>query len=412
MQFSPNNYSRLKSRLHRRYVSRYKKLIKQLKNIPKAKTSIWMNEHQSEFQDYTPQRWFFLEQVNTLLFFLNRSDVESHENEFSEEDDEIFERWNKSEFADVFLKLLNKRLTLRDASKQTAHFFDEHLVSLGNHHLLKAAAPTKSYRIQPSFGDIKKKNALSKMLETTLHLNGKELVLLTTSMKEMKLFSTRIESALRVIQLFSPDSWERFSAFTEVIVPISQKEFVSYSHQELPGTSMINLYHRDFVDLLDDLLHENGHHHLNYYLNLESLIEEPIDCIYYSPWRRTLRPIRGIYHAFFTFFWAFKLFSDLSQSNNLVTSWHVFSEEEKEKIVWRAVEEYWMLEYTYHDLHWARKQGLISDKGWDLVKEQKLILNKFSKKVSNWEKSLRHHKQELRELKKTLVSARKKYSRS
>ena len=411
MQFSPIYYSRLKSRLHRRYVSRYQKVLKQLKAFPKTKTSQWMHKHQSEFLDFSPQRWFFIEQVTTLLFFLHDPADTSDADEFTPEDDAIFERWNKSEFADVFLKLLNKRLSLREASKKSAHLLDEHLVALGNLHLLKAAAPAKNYRLQTSLGDIKKKNTVSRMLETTLHLNGKELVLLTNSMKEMKLFSSRIEGALRIIQLHSPDSWERFTAFTEVIVPISQKEFVSYSHQELPGTSMINLYHREFVDLLDDLLHENGHHHLNYYLNLETLISEPIDCIYYSPWRRTLRPLRGIYHAFFTFFWAFKFFSDLAQAGDLENSWHDFSEEEKEKIIWRSVEEFWMLEYTFHDLQWAYKQGLINDMGWNLIKEQRAGLKKFSKKIPLWEKSLRHHKQELKELKKTLQTARKKYTR-
>lgn len=301
-------------------------------------------------------------------------------------------------------------MPLRKASLETAKVFDEHLVALGNLHLLKTHGSTKSYRIQPSLGDIKKKDKISKLLETTLHLDGKELVLLTSSLKEMKDFSTRIEVASRLIKRFSPDSWERFAAFTEIIIPIKQEELVSYSHQELPGTSMINLYHRDFVDLLDDLLHENGHHHLNYYLNLEELIEEPLENIYYSPWRRTLRPLRGIYHAYFTFFWAFKLFSDMVNSKELDSIWYLFSDKEKDKIVWRAVEEFWMLEYTFVDLQWAKKQGLISDAGWALIKEQRNSLLKFKKKIPQWEKLLKN-KKELQDLKKTLKHARSHYKK-
>jgi hypothetical protein len=265
--------------------------------------------------------------------------------------------------------------------------------------------------MQPSLGDFKKNNKISKLLETTLHLEGKELGLLTLSLKEMKKFSTKIEVASRVIRKFSPDSWERFSNFTEVIIPIKQEEFVSYSHQELPGTSMINFYNRDFVDLLDDLLHENGHHHLNYYLNLEQLIQEPIDCIYYSPWRRTLRPLRGIYHAYFTFFWAFKLFSDMVNSKELDSIWYIFSKGEKEKILWRAIEEYWMLEYTFKDLQWARRQGLISDLGWDLIKEQRNKVIKFKPKIGAWEKALKSHTKELQELKKVLIHAREHFKK-
>lgn len=412
MQFTTTTYSRLKSRIKRRYQSEYLKSIKALKTFPQSKTSKWIKDHHSEFSEFSPQRWFFLQQVETLLFFLSQNNETSKVDIFSKEDDEIFERWNHSEFADVFLKLLNKKITLRKASNETMKLFDDHLVSLGNLHLLKIPSSTKNYRMQPSLGDFKKQKNISKLLETTLHLEGKELGLRTSSLKEMKEFSTKIEVASRVIRKFSPDSWERFSAFTEVIIPIRQEELVSFSHQELPGTSMINLYNRDFVDLLDDLLHENGHHHLNYYLNLEELIEEPIDCIYYSPWRRTLRPLRGIYHAYFTFFWAFKLFSDMVNSKELDSIWYIFSENEKEKIIWRAVEEYWMLEYTYVDLRWARKQGLISDLGWNLIKEQRNKVIKFKSKISVWEKSLKTHKRELLDLKKVLTHSRKHYKKN
>ena len=411
MQFSNTTYSRLKSRIKRRYQLQFQKSIKNIKNYPQSKTSQWIKAHHAEFSEFSPQRWFFLQQVETLLFFLAQKSVDSESDFFSEQDDEIFEKWNHSEFADVFLKLLNKRMPLRKASAATAKIFDDHLVSLANLHLLKTPSSTKNYRLQHSLGDFKKQKNVSKLLETTLHLEGKELGLLTSSLKEMKKFSTKIEVASRVIRRFSPDSWERFSAFTEVIIPIKQEELVSFSHQELPGTSMINLYNRDFVDLLDDLLHENGHHHLNYYLNLEELIQEPIDCIYYSPWRRTLRPLRGIYHAYFTFFWAFKLFSDMANSKELDSIWYIFSEDEKEKIIWRAVEEYWMLEYTFVDLKWARKKGLISDLGWKLIQEQRNKVTKYKMKVFNWEKSLKSHKKELQSLKKVLIHARKYYNK-
>jgi hypothetical protein len=412
MQFSSTTYARLKSRLKRRYKSNYQKTLKALKKFPDTYTAQWLIENKNEFNEFTPQRWFFLKQVETLLFFLSKNVVVINSEEFTEEDDEIFERWNKSEFADVFLKLLNKRMSLRKASSQTAKVLDEHLVALGNLHLLKSNSATRNYRIQPSLGDIKKGKRVSKLLETTLHLDGKELVLLTSTLKEMKLFSTRIEVALRVIKHFSKDSWDRFSTFTEIIIPIKQEEFVSYSHQELPGTSMLNLYHRDFVDLLDDLLHENGHHHLNYYLNLETLIQEPIDCIYYSPWRRTLRPLRGIYHAYFTFFWAFKLFSDIANSQELDSIWYIFSKDEKEKIIWRAVEEYWMLDYSYQDLKWAKNKGLISKEGWSLIQEQRKKITRFKSKIPSWEKLITNHRKDLKDLKKILIRARKHYHKN
>lgn len=411
MKFSPVIYRRLKSRLDRRYDQRLKHLLG-MREARGSKTHTWLREHKSEFVEYSSLKWYFLEQVGLLFNFMALPADLSQGEVFSAQEDEVFERWNKSEFADVFLKQLNKGQSVGKASQFTAAHLDRHLVQLGNRHILKIKAPLTAYRPQTSLGDYLKGKTTSKLLETTLHLENKELVLMTKTLKEMKDFSSRIDRALQIIREFSPGSWERFQAFTEVIIPIKQEEFVSYSHQELPGTSMINLYHRDFVDLLDDLIHENGHHHLNYYLNLGRLIEEPIDNLYYSPWRRTLRPLRGIYHAYFTFFWAFKLFADLAEHSELKHPAHTFSNEEKEKILWRAVEEFHMLSYSYKDLVWARRHGLIADEGWALVQDQWGIITKMRRRIGGWEKKLRLHRQELRDLKKVLIQASKSYKKA
>jgi hypothetical protein len=89
--------------------------------------------------------------------------------------------------------------------------------------------------------------------------------------------------------------------------------------------------------------------------------------------------------------------------------WYVFSKDEKEKIIWRTIEEYWMLQYSYPDLKWARKRGLISANGWKLVQEQQKILNRFKSKIPKWEAMLKTHKKDLTILKKTLNQSRKKY---
>jgi hypothetical protein len=171
---------------------------------------------------------------------------------------------------------------------------------------------------------------------------------------------------------------------------------------------MINLYDRDFIDLMDDLLHENGHHHLNHYLNLEKLIAEPAELIYFSPWRRTLRPLRGIYHAYFTFFWAFRLYSDLALSD-LDNIWYKFSDSEKEKIYWRAVEEYHMLNFTFEDLKWAKTQGLIGKTGWDIVNSQQRELRKMARFIPVWERKIKSHKKDLQKLKADLKVSKKKF---
>jgi hypothetical protein len=412
MIFSPPHYARIKLRLQKKYQQELSALTKSSKKSPKSPVNEWLLEHASELKTYSPIKWYLLKQIQAYRWFLSELPKLSHDPEvFTSHEEEVFERWNKSEFAGDFLKVLNKGKSVAAASEVALSHFEKHLITLGNRQILKLNDSNSSYRVQTSLGEKQIGKKMTRMLETTLHLEGKELSLMTHSMKEMKDFSQKIEVALKVIKKYSPDSWDRFGAFTEVIIPIKQSEFVSYSHQELPGFSMINLYDRDFVDLMDDLLHENGHHHLNYYLNISKLIDEPDDLIYYSPWRRTLRPLRGIYHASFTFFWAFKLFSALANAKEQDSIFYLFNASEKEKIYWRAVEEFYMLDYSYQDLQWAKRRGLIHEAGWGFIQEQRKELNKFKKKIPLWEKKLKEHRSELRDLKKALASARKTFKK-
>lgn len=411
MNFNSSKYSQLKSRLKSKYQKNLLSTIKAMKKLPAREINLWVLENKDEFKTFSTLNWQFLSQLQLFNFF-NQQDPLLGKNDFGPVEEKVFEKWNNSEFADQFLKSLNRGNFLGKASMQTLSVLDKHLVTFGERHILKTKKISKSYRVQTSLGEIQKNKQIIRLLETTLHLEGKELRLMTSSLKEMKDFSHKIEIALKVIKKHSPSSWERFVAFTELIVPIKQPELVSYSHQDLPGYSMINLYHRDFVDLMDDLLHENGHHHLNYYLNLGKLIDEPIDNIYYSPWRRTLRPLRGVYHAYFTFFWAFKLFADLSKSKELDSIWYLFSPGEKEKIYWRAVEEFHMLNFTFQELKWARKNGLIHQTGWKLIDEQQKELRKFKRLIPVWEKKLKIHRKDLLDLKKTLKNAEKDFAKN
>lgn len=410
MNFSQKTYSKLSHNLANKYSKECASALGQLKKIPNSHSSKWLRSHAKELKNYSPEKWYLLEQMKRLIFFYNfNKKLKAVGHEFSSDEDLVFEEWNRSEFADTFLRTLNKGANVKKASELTLHQLDEHLCVLSDRIIFKSNHSNKWYRPQSSLGDLKKLNKVTRLLESTIVIENFDFKLMTYSLKEMKDFSTRIEVALKIIKEFSPTSWERFASFTQVILPLKDEKLVSYSHQELPGYSIINLYHRDFVDLMDDLIHENGHHHLNYYLNLKKLLDEPLDSIYYSPWRRTLRPLRGIFHAYFTFFWAFKLFSDLSNSHDINTDWYSFEPDEKEKIYWRAIEEFLMLDYVFVDLQWARKNGLITDAGWELILDQRNELKKMSSKVKTWEKHLKKFKKELKDLKIVLKNSRKKY---
>ncbi len=93
----------------------------------------------------------------------------------------------------------------------------------------------------------------------------------------------------------------------------------------------------------------------------------------------------------------------MANAKELDSIWYLFNEKEKEKIYWRAVEEFWMLDFTYRDLVKAKNEGLINKTGWELIQSQKKQLDRFKKKIPVWEKKLKKHKKDLKDLKKTLA---------
>lgn len=178
-------------------------------------------------------------------------------------------------------------------------------------------------------------------------------------------FFPKVKKAYDVIQSLSPDLKEVLDRFTHTIVPLYQEELVSYSMAIMPGFSSINIQHRDFVDMVDDLLHENGHHFLNAILEgEEELIFEDDDKIFYSPWRKALRPIRGLYHGLITFYWAYRLFKELSLWKDLENH---FSHEEIQKIYFRFLEEAILIRRCAPEISEAYRLDKVSEYGMELV---------------------------------------------
>lgn len=401
------HYTDLQKKLIKQYSKRVQFIEKHL-DSPRLQ-KLW-NKHKDILHDnYSPQLWYLTEQFLFRQAMVDRAEILEEKKSdfyFSEVEEDLFEKWNKSEFSQDFLDFVQKGQSVKKATLSTLKIVEKHLEVLFQRIILDKDIDHASYHENESLGEKRTKEGLVHIPSIGLHFEGKDLRFHYHSAKEKADFPQKILVALTLIEEFSPSSFERFSFFTDTIIPIKQKEFVSFSHQELPGTSMINLYHRDFVDLMDDLLHENGHHHLNYHLNLEKLIDEPTDNIYYSPWRETLRPLRGIYHAYFTFFWAFKLFSDLSKSD-LKHPYYEFSTSEKEKIHRRAVEEMMILDYVFTDLVRAEKNGLITKKGMKLVEDLQAEILAEKKNILKLKKKLsKDGLKKIEELEKDLVKAK------
>lgn len=385
---------------------------------------------------YSPLRFFWAHLIEDYFYLIN-----------TESEDDLFEYWENSEYCNSFFKLMDQGISVSDSSAKLLEDIENQILSFYYLHLnidFKRPPYSLKYKIIPEIGDFNQriylcdnhlfidfkktprslpfiaiKTISQKSLETNSgkqkinrpkpKIFNKSVSILPTSndgIKRSNEFKKRIEKALSVIKRFSPDSYKTFFNFTHTILPINEPGIVSYSLQNLPGYSCINLFERDFIDLMDDLIHENGHHYLNSYLNFCELINEDDEKIYYSPWRNSLRPIRGIYHACFTFFWALHLFGNLFRNFKKMD---FLNESEKEKIASRFIEEYLMLNYCLPDLKHAFKNKKINKDGMKLIKMIYSQIRPFKKDLELAFNFL-GDKSKLVTLKLDLEEKRKKYS--
>jgi hypothetical protein len=255
------------------------------------------------------------------------------------------------------------------------------------------ALPVKAFRpeLQELWLEVKEDDVKNKIKlnPPSLKFDDCSLFLLPScelGMKRQKELVANIEHALKRIKIAAPHLLDVFKSFTHSIVPIQDVGVVSYSMQSLPGYSSINMFDRDQIDLMDDLLHESGHHYLNTYLNHLDLINEDEELTYYSPWRNAPRPIRGIYHSAFTFYWALELYHCLL--NDIDNKKLAFSKEEKIKIHSRFLEEFYMLDYCWLDINHAFKNKKINKNGFELISEIFKRIHAMKKQVGQVEKAL------------------------
>lgn len=371
------------------------------------------------FDKYSPLKFYWLNLVDNIVYIIQlheelllEEDIDT--DELTELEDELFNFWNDSDLAESFLNFLNEGAPVIEASNNLLPLLENQIISFYVLHLSlyqQEFDDALMYKTIPELGDSEKKIFLGdahnfvnlkKMPDTfpslpilfispeekiiTLEIADKPVKLsienASTPLKieELELFvlpnceagekraeefKKNIIKALSNIKKVAPHLHTTFKSFTHTIVPVNEKGIVSYSMQSLPGYSSINMFDRDQLDLMDDLLHENGHHYLNTFLNHQDLINEDDDKIYYSPWRKALRPIRGIYHATFTFYWALELFYHLDQASEKKIL--IFSKEEKVKIKQRFLEEFYMLDYCRADLVHAYKNKRVTKEGNQLI---------------------------------------------
>ena len=169
----------------------------------------------------------------------------------------------------------------------------------------------------------------------------------------------RIGRAWTIIREAWPEGQEILALLTARVIPLKAKDVVSFSYRHRPGLSFINCFDRDNLDLIDDLIHENSHHHLNLLLRKQIFFHRDRNQqIFYSPWRRSLRPLRGILHAAFTFTMGAMLFERLSawaSGPGGLARWKRagLTSRDLQRARFRCLEEVESVRYSIQDLEYA-----------------------------------------------------------
>lgn len=227
----------------------------------------------------------------------------------------------------------------------------------------------------------------------------------------------RISRAWNTIQQAWPEGHGVLALLTSRIVPLKAKGVVSFSYRHRPGLSFINCFDRDNLDLIDDLVHENSHHHLNLLLRKHVMYHgDHNQQIFYSPWRRSLRPLRGILHATFTFTMGAMLFERLSawaSGRGGAARWKRagLTQRDLQRARFRCLEEVESVRYSLQDLHYADHHlGWLTGSGRRLVGELAEAIGEVEGRIapfkndvlrSSFGPALRRHIKELHHARQT-----------
>ena len=181
----------------------------------------------------------------------------------------------------------------KEFQQPLTYFYSPEMGDFGNYFYIK-----KQFYLRPEKEDFLRITAIKKdCFEYQLASGRKELSQPNTKMMTFESFplhfrlsyidedvhlgdlKNKAEKALETIQEYAPNCYNLLRQYSEKVILVKEN-VVSYSMQNLPKYSFINIFDRDDIDLIDDFIHENGHHILNSILCSSELIIEDDDKIF------------------------------------------------------------------------------------------------------------------------------------
>lgn len=235
---------------------------------------------------------------------------------------------------------------------------------------------------------------------------GTDLKLLPSKTPKEKIQQLKI--AERELEKFFSYGYSLYKLLTQKIIIVQSNGLVSYSFFHEPGISYINVIDRNLLQTIDDLIHENAHHHLNLILKKYKILKSKhTQKVFYSPWRRELRGLYAILHAVFTFSFGAKLFYEIANRWGTFTS--ELTQKDFEFSCFRFVEETLMLDYSLYDLNENLENFTIHGK--KLIETLTAWNHKNTKFIDTFQINIKQKKllNHISHLKKTLQNLREEY---
>lgn len=116
-----------------------------------------------------------------------------------------------------------------------------------------------------------------------------------------------VQEALILVERYQPQIYSQFEDFLYLLAlkPLRAGNYTNISDSDLPGAFVCSVIDDPF-EFADTLIHEFHHNRLffieeNSPILTDSTEQSLIDSNYYSPWRKDLRPLRGLLHALYVY---------------------------------------------------------------------------------------------------------------
>lgn len=222
----------------------------------------------------------------------------------------------------------------------------------------------------------------------------------------------QFKNAEMILEAVWKDGFTLYQHLTNKIVFVQSKGLVSYTHFNEPGILYINILDRDLFETVDDLIHENAHLHCNLVIKKYKIFTDDMfskEQIFYSPWRLTLRPLYGVFHAVFTFSQGAELFLNITNSEDKIKE--ITDVPFVERACLRFCQEVLKNEFSLQDLKECAKNGIFAPKGKVLIEELDAINQRHKTEFESKKSQIKseEYKEQLRKTEEDLRESRLEY---